>query len=165
MHQFTGVAGVSLQQHGLLMAATADPGAVGEFALGAVVQGIDLHITGQRLAEHGVMGRHITLLRAGDGEHQAFMARQQRFLNRRQYLIGVAVETGLVFGRAGVGDRLVTAIKQVIEADPALIDIRFKACSNLTRPFAGQVINPLVIVIQPDFGQAFADGLDRKSVV
>jgi hypothetical protein len=31
-----------------LMAATADPGAVGEFAFGAVLRGIDLHIPGQR---------------------------------------------------------------------------------------------------------------------
>jgi hypothetical protein len=46
------------------------------------------------------------------------MARQQRLLNRRQDLIGVAVEARLVLGRTGVGNRLIVSVEQVIKADP-----------------------------------------------
>ena len=122
------------------------------------MQGIDLHIAGQRLAEDFVVGRHVALRGAGNGEHQAFMARQQRLLNRRQDLIGVAVEARLVLGRTGVGDCLIVSVEQVIETDTSGIDIRFESCGNLARPFTGQVVNPLVIVIQPDCRQALTDG-------
>lgn len=37
VHQLTGIAGVSLQQYRLLMAATANPGTVVELALGAIL--------------------------------------------------------------------------------------------------------------------------------
>jgi hypothetical protein len=51
VHQLTRVTGVGLQQNRLLMTATADAGAVGELAFGAILQGIDLYVAGQWLAE------------------------------------------------------------------------------------------------------------------
>ena len=104
------------------------------------------------------MRRHITLRRAGDGEDQPLMTRQQRLLNRRQYLIGVAVETGLKLRRLRPGNRLILTVEQILKTDPPLLDIRLEPRRNLTRTLTRQVIDALVIVIQTDFGQAFADG-------
>lgn len=70
MHQLTRIARVSLQQHRLLMAAAADTGAVSEFAFGAIIYRVDLHIAGQWLAECLVVRRYITLLRAGNRKNQ-----------------------------------------------------------------------------------------------
>ncbi|MNJ72220.1 hypothetical protein D3C77_688460 [compost metagenome] len=92
MHQLARIAGIGLQQHRLLMATATNTGAVVELALAAVVRGVQGLIPGQRLIEGVVMSRHIALLGAGYGEHQAFMLLEQRLLDRRQDLVGVLVE-------------------------------------------------------------------------
>src|SRR3989344_3644793 len=141
------------------MTATADPRPVGELAFAAVMQGIVLYIAGQWLAERLVMRRHVALLGAGNGEYQAFVAWQQWLLDSRQDLIGVTIKARSVFGRVGIGNRLVMAVEQVFEADVPRIDICLEARGNLARAFPGEVIDTLVIVIQADFGEALADGL------
>ena len=49
VHQLTGIPGIGLQKQRLLVAATADPRAVGELALAAVMQVVHLGVAGQRL--------------------------------------------------------------------------------------------------------------------
>jgi hypothetical protein len=50
--------------------------------------------------------------------------------HRRLHLIGVAIKARLILDRAGSGDCLIIAIKQIVEADTPCVDIRFKARRN-----------------------------------
>ncbi|MCY1400019.1 hypothetical protein D9M71_150920 [compost metagenome] len=143
------------------MAATADPGTVGEQPLAAAVVHVHLQIAGERLAERPVVGRHIAVRRAGDGEHHALVTSQQRLLNGRQDLVGEAVEAAAELLRLGTGNRLVVAIEQVAQADPAALDRRLELPGDLPGALASQVVDALVIVVQGHRGQLLADRLGQ----
>ena len=164
MHQLTGVAGVGLQQHGLLMAAATDAGAIIEFALAAVAGVVDSSVAGQWLVEGTVVSRYVTLLRAGDGEHQPFMPRQQRLLHSGQDLIGIAVEPGIETRRQRIRDRFVLPVEQIIEADGAPLDVGFELRRDLLRPLAGQIVDALVVIIQTDLRQTLTDRFGLPSI-
>ncbi|MNG96103.1 hypothetical protein D3C79_551590 [compost metagenome] len=74
------------------MTTATNAGAIIKLALAAVVRGVHHRVPGQRLIEGIVVSRHIALLGAGNGEHQAFMRLEQRLLDRWQDLVGVLVE-------------------------------------------------------------------------
>ena len=157
VHQLAGVAGVGLQQQRLLMAAAAGAGAVVEQAFAAAMDHIMFTVAGGLCAERLVMGRHIAIRGAGDGEYQALMATQQRLLQGRQGLVGVVVEATAVLLRPGVGDGLVIAVEQVFQANATALDIGLELRGNRLGAFAGQVQHALVVVIQGHRRQALAD--------
>src|SRR5471032_3091240 len=119
------------------MAATADASTVFELALGAVLHRINAGVAGERVGKRLVVCRYITLRRASNGEHQSLMTRQQRFLDRRQNLIGVTVKTCVVLARAGIRDGRVTAVKQVLVADAVLQYIGFELLGDAVCALAG----------------------------
>ncbi|MCY1279502.1 hypothetical protein D9M70_282600 [compost metagenome] len=91
------------------------------------------------------------------------MALQQRFLDRRQHLVGVAVEARAVLGRGGAGDGLVAAVEQLIEGHAPDGEVRLETRGDLRHAVAGQVVDALVIVVQADLGEPLADALGLRA--
>ncbi|MDT4820772.1 hypothetical protein FQZ97_539190 [compost metagenome] len=158
MHQLARVAGVGLQQQRLLMAAATQAGAVVEHALAAAAGHVLLGVAGGGLAEGLVMGRHIAFLGTGDGEYQPLVLLEQRLLDIRQDLVGVTVEARAVLLRIGARHHLEAAVEEVIEADASFPHIALEALGDFARALPGQVVDALVVVIQPHLRQPFADG-------
>src|SRR5690606_7239775 len=99
VHDFTGVPAIGLQQHTLGMTPAANASTVIEQTLAAAFHQIHFRITTQRVGKILVMGRHITVRRAGDGEHNGLMRFLDGFLYCRKHLVSKPIEAaGILLG-------------------------------------------------------------------
>src|SRR5690606_33892989 len=122
-----------------MVAAAAPAGTVVEQPLAAALGPVYNRITYRRVVEGAVMGRHIAVRSNGDGIYQGIVAIQQRFLDCRQHLVGIAIETGAIAYRVGSRLRLVVPIEEIIDRQPAGRQICLEALTDRIRPLAGQI--------------------------
>ena len=106
MHDLTGIAPVGLQQHVLSVTAATNTGAIIEQSLAPAFHQIHFGVTGGRVGKIPIVGWHVAIRGAGNGEDDGIVGILDALLHRWQHLVSETVEGAAVLLGVGVRDRL-----------------------------------------------------------